>query len=220
MINGRDTTERAELKALFDAQDRMLGEARWRAEREALMRRADPASGLIHREQENALVAAPEAENWAGWEAWISAHQRNLKAEILDWIMENMPPYVCTYVGGKLKERDREIGSLKGENAELRGMLGSLLTRFDTLNATAETLQQKWAAEKRERQVRDETIRERSARIADLQRENIASHSELARKQRDQELAQRDHRIALLEQQLRMLMMHMGLMGLDPPKGL
>ena len=68
------------------------------------------------------------------------------------------------------------------------------------------------------RALRD-TIRERSARITQLQAENSASHAELARKQRDEEFAARDQRLELVETRLGMLLRFLSVAGIDFPRG-
>jgi hypothetical protein len=177
-------------------------------------------AGLVFKERAEALMPAVTADNdseknSAAWNAWVANH---LEAE-RDFLLKAMAGGMSEYVHFKLTERDavinREINSLKAENAELRGMLTSALSALDVVRATTEALQQ----EKRERAIRDDTIRERSARIADLQRENAASHAELARKQRDQELAARDQRLELVETRLRMLCQFLSVGGYDLPRG-
>ena len=176
---------------------------------------------MVFKERENALAPADDdsEKNSAAWNAWIAAH---LEAE-RDFLLKGMAEGMSEYVHFKLTERDavinREINSLKAENAELRGMLGSALSALDAVRKNAEAMAQEWIADKRERAIRDDTIRERSARIADLQRENAASHAELARKQRDQELAARDQRLELVETRLRMLCQFLSVGGYDLPRG-
>jgi hypothetical protein len=183
-------------------------------------------ASLVFKERENALapVAAPadddSEKNSAAWNAWIAAH---LEAE-RDFLLKAMAEGMSEYVHFKLTERDdvinREINSLKGENAELRGMLGSALAALDIVRKNLEGMTQERIAEERARQTRDEIIRERSARITQLQAENAASHAELARKQRDQELAKRDQRLELVETRLKMLCQFLSVGGYDLPRGM
>ena len=176
---------------------------------------------MVFKERENALAPADDdsEKNSAAWNAWIAAH---LEAE-RDFLLKGMAEGMSEYVHFKLTERDdvinREINSLKAENAELRGMLGSALSALDAVRKNAEAMAQEWIADKRERAIRDATIRERSARITQLQAENSASHAELARKQRDEEFAARDHRLELVELRLKMLCQFLSVGGYDLPRG-
>jgi hypothetical protein len=180
---------------------------------------------LVYRRHENVQALAPVTaavpSGGDDWNAWFAAgfanHFEPQRTAMLDAVAHTVAKFTTDYVheklGAALVERDREIASLKGENAEIRGMLGSALSAIDKLRKAVET-------EKRERQIRDETIRERGARIADLQRDNAVSHAELARQQRDQELAARDHRIGLLEVRLEMLLRHLSMSDLGLPRGI
>jgi hypothetical protein len=109
-----------------------------------------------------------------------------------------------------LLERDHKIAEAQAELVEVKGLLTSALSALDEVRKTAEGIERAREIERRERQARDEVIRERSARIADLQRDNAASHTELARQQRDRELADRDRRIEQLEVKLGMLLQWLG----------
>ena len=215
MIVMDDPTFRDEIAAACREHDLLLARDHPPVQRD--MRDA----GLVFKERAEALMPAVTADNdseknSAAWNAWVANH---LEAE-RDFLLKAMAGGMSEYVHFKLTERDavinREINSLKAENAELRGMLTSALSALDVVRATTEALQQ----EKRERAIRDDTIRERSARIADLQRENAASHAELARKQRDQELAARDQRLELVELRLKMLCQFLSVGGYDLPRGM
>ena len=216
-----DQTLRDEIAAACREHDLLLA----RDQGPSVQRDTRNAS-LVFKERENALapVAAPadddSEKNSAAWNAWIVAH---LEAE-RDFLLKGMAEGMSEYVHFKLTERDavinREINSLKGENAELRGMLGSALAALDIVRKNLEGMTQERIAEERARQTRDEIIRERSARITQLQAENAASHAELARKQRDQELAKRDQRLELVETRLKMLCQFLSVGGYDLPRGM
>ena len=215
-----DQTLRDEIAAACREHDLLLA----RDQGPSVQRDTRNAS-LVFKERENALapVAAPadddSEKNSAAWNAWIVAH---LEAE-RDFLLKGMAEGMSEYVHFKLTERDavinREINSLKAENAELRGMLGSALSALDAVRKNAEASAQEWIADKRERAIRDATIRERSARITQLQAENSASHAELARKQRDEEFAARDQRLELVETRLGMLLRFLSVAGIDFPRG-
>ena len=217
MVIVMDQTLRDEIAAACREHDLLLA----RDQGPSVQRDTRDAS-LVFKERENALAPADDdsEKNSAAWNAWIAAH---LEAE-RDFLLKGMAEGMSEYVHFKLTERDdvinREINSLKAENAELRGMLGSALSALDAVRKNAEAMAQEWIADKRERAIRDDTIRERSARIADLQRENSASHAELARKQRDQELAARDQRLELVETRLQMLCEFLSVGGYNLPRGM
>jgi hypothetical protein len=203
-------------------------------------------AGLRHRTQESAAPAKPtyvelyhdvddpehkylvhdvdahNEFNRKNWDAWVEAHLANERSEVIDIVTKTVGEVVSHERGvrdRKLEERDRAIAELRAENVELKGLVSSALATLDAVRKSTVALQQERQAEQRERQVRDDTIRERSVRIADLQRENSASHAELARKQRDQELAQRDARIELLETRVKMLCQFLSVSGYDLPRG-
>jgi len=114
----------------------------------------------------------------------------------------------------------RRIADLRAENAELRGMLGSVLAKFDALRASTEAIERERQVEKRELVVRNQVIAERSDRIANLQRENAASHAELAAQRLDAAFGQRDQRLEMLEEKLGMLLRFLSVSGLDLPRGI
>lgn len=185
-------------------------------------------AGLVFKQRENALVpvrtddvdaSEADARNSAAWNAWIARHLENERAAVIDIITRTIGQFASEYVHEKLQPLTHELGVLRNENTELRGMLASTLAALDTVRKNVEGVTQERIAEERARQIRDETVRERSARIADLQRENAASHAELARKQRDQELAQRDARLEQLETRLDMLCRFLSVAGADFPRG-
>jgi hypothetical protein len=220
MMNGDGDDERRALAELFREQDRTLAEAKAEREHKELTKRVDPETGLAYRD-------APEIEtaDWSGWEQWIGGHQSILKTEILDLILDNVPAFVCTYTREKLEQRDRKIADLEGELADCKGMLSRAVAAVDDARKDAAAEAEKQRAmidelrlQEAGRVARDRAVIERSGRIAELQRSNAESHAQLSAQQRERELAERDHRIALVEQQLKMLLMHMGLQGLDPPR--
>ena len=172
---------------------------------------------LVFKTRDDALAPADETneKNSAAWNEWVKAH---IEAE-RDFLLKAMAEGMSEYVHSKLTERDRTIAELRAELIEVKGMLSSALTAIDTVRNTAYDIVQQRIAEKRERQIRDDTIRERSARIADLQRENSASHAKLAAQQLDRSFTDRDARLDLLETRLQMLLSFLSVSGYDLPRG-
>jgi len=80
---------------------------------------------LYRRYDGNASAGAPEPD-WSAWEAWLAGHLNNLRDEMVDGFAEGM----VKFFGQKRHEIDRELAVLRNENAELRGMLGTVLTRL------------------------------------------------------------------------------------------
>jgi hypothetical protein len=224
MMNGHDDDiSPRELAAICREYDRFRTEQHALAEHQALTRRVDAETGLAYRDQEQ---PAPEPEpDWSGWEAWRAAHQSILKTEILDWVLDSVPAFVCTYVGKKLEERDRKIADLEAELVECKGMLGRAIDAVDDARsaAAAEAEKQHAAIERLERQelvrrTRDATITERSNRIGELMRSNAESRAELARQQFEQAFAARDARLHTMEEKFEMLLRYMSLAGLELPR--
>jgi hypothetical protein len=224
MLNGSGTAERRELARLFDEQDRMMEAAREEARQKKLMRRADPVSGLVFRDAPAPAVDIDEEnrKNQEGWDEWCRGHISIMIHELLGLMALDLKD-LCDSLRQEWAEAiEKRIGGVQSENTEVKALLGSALAK---LNAAESEMQQQRAeiaalrrAEER-RTTRDATLVERSGRIAELQRQNAASHAELAREQRDRELAARDHRIDLLEARVEALLRHIGLMGLEPRGG-
>jgi len=184
-------------------------------------RREGPAGDLMLRRQENALVASPgadavpaemDAEGAARWNAWIDGRLATERGEMIAIIEHAMDETGAAFA--------REIDNLAAENLELKGLLSSALSALDAVRTAVEVQQRERQDEKLERRVRDQTVAERSARVSELQRTNAATAAELSRQQRDRELADRDHRIQLLEVRLEMLLRHLSMTDLGLPKGL
>jgi len=81
-----------------------------------------------------------------------------------------------------------------------------------------EALRREWQRDRSDRAIRDATIVERSARIAQLQKENAESHAQLNRQQLDRSFAERDARFERIETKLSMLMKFLSL-SVDLPRG-
>jgi hypothetical protein len=219
-----DPDLRAEIAAACREHDRMMAEGQYSAAAPPVRKEAGQGE-LLFRVTETALAPAVaagvmDAETQKGWDSWIAAHQANLKTEIYEALGKGMAEFVSEYLHQKLQPLRTGFAETQAELVEVKGLLTSALTALDEARKTAEALQQDRAAEKRERAIRDETIRERSARIADLQRDNAASHAELARAQLAQAFGRCDQRFELLEEKIAMLLRLMSLSGVDLPRGL
>src|SRR6516225_4073964 len=214
-----DPTLRSEIDAVSREHDRLMQAD---ASPEQYIRR-EASNGLMFKERVEALVSVATVDagddnekNSAAWNEWVKAHLANERAEVIDIITQAMGQFASEYVHEKLTPLNRDISNLKGENAELRGMLGSVLAKFDALRASTEAIQRERHDEKRELAVRNQVIAERSDRIAQLQQENSASRAALAGQQLNQAFGQRDARLDLLETKLGMLLKWIG--G-DLPRG-
>src|SRR5262249_51497175 len=101
-------------------------------------------------------------------------------------------------------------------NLELKSLIGDALAKFGNLTAEIEALRRDWRADKREAQIRNQAIIERSGRVAELQRENAAARAALEHQRVDQMLTERDARLDALEPRLGMLL---NFIGSDLPRG-
>jgi len=221
--------ERCQLAELFREDDRLRAEdADWAA-RTALVQKFG-ADGVLYRTgPEN--TPAPAADNarirssngaasdWSGWEKWLRGHLDNERAKMHEAVAEGM----AVFFHEQLTPIDRTFAELRAENIELKGLITDALSRFAKIDDAAKELaseigwlRQQWQADKRETQIRNEAIVERSGRIAELQRENAAAHADLKRQQLEQAFAERDHRIEHIETRLGMLLKFL---GADLPRG-
>ena len=156
-----------------------------------------------------------DASDWSGWEAWLRGHLNNERAEKLEAVAQGM----AMFVDKQLTPIDRALAELRAENIELKGLLADALSRFAKLDDAAKGLTSEIAtlqADKREAQIRNQAMIERSGRVADLQRENAASRAALERQRFEQAFVERDRRIEQLETRLGMLLKFL---GADLPRG-
>jgi hypothetical protein len=225
-----DPDLRAEIDAVSREHDRMMAHAR-EPVGGPYVRREGPA-GLLYREHEESApapasatdsalftaVADESARNAAAWDAWVRGHIEVERAEIFDQMGKVVAEFTSGYVFERLQPLTREIAGLKGENAELRGMLGSALTALDAVRKSAEAIHRERQDEKRDFAIRNQVIAERSDRIAQLQRENFESRSALAQAQLSQAFGQRDARIERIEERMQMLLRFLSL-SVDLPRG-
>jgi len=226
---GHTVNIRDEIGQLSAEHDRMMVEhEQWMARREAAG--AAPVqkyndSAVLYREhdgnaseptpQRDAAPSEGEQQDWSGWEKWLRGHLNNERAEMLEAVAQGM----AMFVDKQLTPIDRALAELRAENIELKGLLTDALNRFAKINDATRGLTDEIAAlqaEKREAQIRNQAMIERSGRVADLQRENAASRAALERQRFEQAFAERDHRIEQLETRLGMLLKFHG--G-DLPRG-
>ena len=219
---------RDEIRALCAEHDKLMAEDAWMADRAA--RTVPPVQksvgdGLVYRTHENnAPAPAPqpadapsesEQTDWSRWEKWLRGHLDIEREEMLAGIAKA----VMILIHRERDSFERKIAELRAENIELKGLLTDALNRFAKINDATRGLTDEIAAlqaEKREAQIRNQAMIERSGRVADLQRENAASRAALERQRFERAFAERDHRIEQLETRLGMLLKFLG--G-DLPRG-
>ena len=217
--------ERRELAAVCDAHDRMMEAAREEVRQKELMRRADRVSGLVYRDAPAPAVDIDEEnrKNQEGWDEWCRGHISIMIHQLLDALSLDILDLRDALRQEWAEAIEKRISVVQNENTEVKALLGSALAK---LNAAESEVQQQRAeiaalrrAEER-RTTRDLTLVERGARVAELQRQNAASHAQLSAQQRERELAERDHRIEQLELRLKMLCQFLSVGGYDLPRGL
>jgi hypothetical protein len=226
MKNGYDSDiSSEELAALYREHDRFREEQRAITEHQALTKRADEA-GLVHREQQDALVTVPEPtpdgldelpgfnDRQADAIAYVICELRREWRRDLQQLRQEYETAT-----------DRRVGTLENENCELRGLVGDALGKLDKVRETTEASCRRQQASivelkqfEAERRAREQVETERGRYIAELRRDVASVQIKLQNTEIDAALAARDAKIEQLEMQLRMLLMHMGLMGLDPPR--
>ena len=202
--------DRRELARLCAEHDQLMAEARTQQN----------DTKVVYKEFNNALApaAVDEEQDWSawhdGWERWIKGHLGIAHGEIIREVTEALGELIVELRKEWRHDVDRCVAALQGENAELKGMLGETLTKFDTttkaLAGEIEQLRQGWQTERRERAIRDQTIVERSGRIAELQRENATARLVLERQQLDEALAEHRNRVDRIEIKLGMLLNFLG----------
>jgi hypothetical protein len=72
------------------------------------------AGGLLFRQQDNALVSAPEAAaDWSAWQAWLDGHLNVLRAEMMEAVAEGMAEFANEYIAEKLAPLQTELTDLR-----------------------------------------------------------------------------------------------------------
>jgi hypothetical protein len=226
MVTPMDPALRQEIADACREHDRLMAEAADYEPVPAPPVRKDAGGGLHYLEhEENALAplaagGAPssvmDAESSALWNRWIDLRLETERTEVLAIVSEALVAFGLGYTQEKIAPLGREVAGLKAELIECKGLLGTTLTMLDDVRATAEALQQERQIEVRERQVRDEIVRERSARVSELQRQNADARREADRSQLEAALTEYRARVERVETQLGMLLRFIG--G-DLPRG-
>jgi hypothetical protein len=226
VMNIRET-----IAALGREQDRLLADdTEWLAHRDAeaaLRARGITPGSVLRRDapisaQAPSPVAVPVPSNGDG-ALFGDARDEMLARALGEIIAETRKEWQVEI--SKLKAEMREIIStevvtLHGDCADLRGrvvdMDEALSRAATTLRGAVERIRLESRNEKHDRQIRDETIRERSLRITDLQRENAAVRADRERQHRENEFGVRDRRLDLLETKIAMVLKFL---GADLPRG-
>src|SRR5262249_42683827 len=91
-------------------------------------KRLTNGADIIYRQHDNSAPApAPEPEqDWSAWEAWMAGHLANEREAMLDGVAE----FVTTVIERERVVYDRKIADLRAENAELKGMIGTVLRLY------------------------------------------------------------------------------------------
>jgi hypothetical protein len=169
----REERERARELDPFAYDDHLRAERSAEPERDACVQQND-AAGILYREFDgNALYDAPQPD-WSAWESWMKGHLANERAEVLELLTEGMAEFVTKYVGGKLVERDREIGVLRNENVEIRALLGSVLSKVEANNEKMKNLIADLEGERRERHELELKLADLRGRMGALLRDYVA----------------------------------------------
>jgi hypothetical protein len=131
----RDDEFHRELRELFREDDKLRAEHhQYMAERKALANlpvSENGDAGLVYKDYDNsappaAAAAADEETDWSGWERWLRAHLDNEREVILDIVghaMDMLAEQERTAI-------DRQLAELRAENAELKGMIGTVLRLY------------------------------------------------------------------------------------------
>jgi len=103
---------------------------------EAQHKLAEPVSesggaGIIYKEYDNSALppAAATAEgeqDWSRWEAWMTGHLANEREAVLNIVNEG----VNKMLDQERASIDRDLADLRAENAELKGMIGTVLRLY------------------------------------------------------------------------------------------
>ena len=227
-----DDVLRNDLAEIYAADDRWrYDHEQWLARRNAagaLPVRETASPGILHRDYSGGALAGTPAPVPAVSNDNPVGHNQVARAlgtihAKLQKALDDETELLHQIVHLEKVERNDEIVKLQTEVGRLRGELGETLKRFDHLHDLSHGLdivRQEMRSQKHAETIRKQVITERSARVAELQRQNAAARAELERKQFDQALAERDRRIEHLELQLQMLCSFLGAGGYDLPKGL
>jgi hypothetical protein len=115
---------------------------------------------------ENALAPAPAGNtDWSAWESWMQGHLNVLRSEVADTISRATGIALASTRKEMQAEFERKLAALKTENAELKGLLDSVLAKCSELEGTIKTLTADFKAESG---VRDGLVRAFELQIAEM----------------------------------------------------
>jgi len=125
---------REEIRQLCIAHDRFMAEQASETIRRSPVSESGDA-GIIYKEYDNSALppAAATAEgqqDWSGWEAWMAGHLAVERERILDDVVEIVNLGVNKMLNQERASIDRELANLRAENAELKGMMATVLRLF------------------------------------------------------------------------------------------
>ena len=121
---------REEIRQLCIAHDRFMAEQASETIRRSPVSESGDA-GIIYKEYDNSALppAAATAEgqqDWSGWEAWMAGHLAVEREHMLDSLAEAM----MMLIHQERDTVDRKLAELRAENAELKGMIGTVLRLY------------------------------------------------------------------------------------------
>ena len=121
---------REEIRQLCIEHDRFMAEQASETIRRSPVSESGGA-GIIYKEYDNSALppAAATAEgeqDWSGWEAWMAGHLAVEREHMLDSLAEAM----MMLIHQERDTVDRKLAELRAENAELKGMIGTVLRLY------------------------------------------------------------------------------------------
>jgi hypothetical protein len=163
----------------------------------------------------DAVLPEEDQRNSAGWNTWFEKGWNAFFNAERGPLIEGITEALVEHVDSELIKRDRHIGELQGENAELRAMLGDVVRKHAALHDDVAELK----AQERDRCTREQVRGEYAVRLIEMKQQMSAAHTESERQQYHGALAERDARIEKLEMQVRMLCNFLSVSGHDLPRG-
>jgi len=121
---------REEIRQLCIENDRFMAEQASETIRRSPVSESGGA-GIIYKEYDNSALppAAATAEgeqDWSRWEAWMTGHLANEREAVLNIVNEG----VNKMLDQERASIDRDLADLRAENAELKGMIGTVLRLY------------------------------------------------------------------------------------------
>jgi len=121
---------REEIRQLCIAHDRFMAEQASETIRRSPVSESGGA-GIIYKEYDNsplppAAATAEGEQDWSGWEAWMAGHLAVEREHMLDSLAEAM----MMLIHQERDTVDRKLAELRAENAELKGMIGTVLRLY------------------------------------------------------------------------------------------